>query len=212
MDLVKNEKQLYKERFSGSLFTFSTPIVGIIGTSSKQGKVSLQLEITRFLRKTGYDVGLMLTEPFAEIIGCEHYWHYGYNATRFSWQEHVIGANNAMKKLDDEKHDLIVAGSQSQVMSSNKKNIGFIPVETQSVLTGINADCYVLLFNRNDSMNLIIRTVRYIESYYNRPVLALVESRGTSELGDSLKNQASLPILGLSETGKIVKKILDFFD
>lgn len=208
LDLVQNEKKLYKERLGGSLFTFNTPIVGVIGTSSKQGKVSLQLEITRLLKKVGYDVGLMLTEPFSEIIGCKHYWHYGYNASKFSWQEHVVGSNNTMKKIDDEKHDLIIAGTQSQVMSSNMKNTGFIPVETQSVLTGINADCYVLLVNKTDSTNLITRIVKYIESYYNRPVLALVESRGTSELKGNLND---LPIFCLSETDKVVKRIIEFF-
>lgn len=45
------------------LFQLSVPTVAVVGTGSKQGKFTLQLQFKNFMEKLGYKVGFLSSEP-----------------------------------------------------------------------------------------------------------------------------------------------------
>lgn len=48
-----------KEHYMNKLFQLSVPTVAVVGTGSKQGKFTLQLQFKNFMEKLGYKVGFL---------------------------------------------------------------------------------------------------------------------------------------------------------
>lgn len=65
---------------SFKLHKVTIPIIGTFGTSSKQGKFSLQLAIIKRLAKHGYNVGHISTEPSGYLFGADSVFHFGYQS------------------------------------------------------------------------------------------------------------------------------------
>lgn len=51
------------------LYRISTPVLAVCGTSSKQGKFTLQLELRKRFCEMGYKVGQIGTEPNSLLLG-----------------------------------------------------------------------------------------------------------------------------------------------
>jgi hypothetical protein len=64
----------------GKLYKIGRPVVGIFGTSSKQGKFSLQLGLKKELEAQGYKVGTLGTEPHSLLFGFDSVFPMGYNS------------------------------------------------------------------------------------------------------------------------------------
>ena len=56
----------------GKLYKTNVPIVSVVGTSSSQGKFTLQLYIRKKLMEIGYAVGQIGTEPSSELFGIDY--------------------------------------------------------------------------------------------------------------------------------------------
>ncbi|MBN2617911.1 MAG: DUF1611 domain-containing protein, partial [Spirochaetales bacterium] len=65
----------------GKLFRVGIPVVGVYGTSSKQGKFTLQLLLRRKLQEKKYLVGQIGTEPTALLFEMDYVYPCGYNST-----------------------------------------------------------------------------------------------------------------------------------
>jgi hypothetical protein len=98
----------------GKLYRVEKPVIGVYGTSSRQGKFTLQLLLRRELLKSGYKVGQIGTEPSALLYGMDYVYPMGYNNSVYIQGHDAIRyLNYSMNKLCEKQCDIIITGSQS---------------------------------------------------------------------------------------------------
>ena len=71
----------FKGNNMGKLWKVNSPVLGIFGTSSVQGKFSLQLKVREKLIERGYQVKQIATEPTGELFGIDYTCPIGYNSS-----------------------------------------------------------------------------------------------------------------------------------
>lgn len=158
----------------GKLYNISTPVIAVFGTSPKQGKFSLQLEIRKKMKQLGYKVGGLGTEPSALLFGLDRVYPIGYGSVHISGKEAIQIVNRYMHEIDCNENDVIIVGSQSQTIPYNTGNIGHYPLAQHELFIGTNPDVILLCINPYDDPAYISRTVQYLECYLYSKVLALV--------------------------------------
>ena len=157
------------------LFRISKPVLGIFGTSSRQGKFTLQLTLRRKFMKAGYTIGQIGTEPSSLLYGMDSVFPMGYNASVSLKEFDVIHfLNNEMNKLCLKDVDLIIVGSQSGTVSYDMSNLERLNLKQYEFLLGTQPDCVILCINPYDKVDLLERSVRFIESSIGCHVIALV--------------------------------------
>lgn len=122
LNMVCNEK-LYYPRIDlanalpmreGKLFQINKPVLGVFGTSSKQGKFSLQLELRKRLMMLGYNVGQIGTEPSAYLYNFDFLFPMGFNKSiHIDVQQGIQILNYELEKICEKDKDIILVGSQS---------------------------------------------------------------------------------------------------
>lgn len=63
----------------GKLYRNPKPVLGVFGTSSRQGKFTLQLILRKHFTELGYVIGQIGTEPTAALFEMDADFHFGYN-------------------------------------------------------------------------------------------------------------------------------------
>ncbi len=157
------------------LHEISIPVLGIFGTSSKQGKYTLQLNLRKALLEKGYKIGQLGTEPSALLFGMDFCYPIGYDSTvNIRGKESIIFINEKLSKIDNGENDIILVGSQSQTIPYTSGNIGFYPLAQHELLLASNPDAIILCVNVTDEIEYIERTISYIESLTQGKIIALV--------------------------------------
>ena len=158
----------------GKLFYINKPVLGIFGTSSKQGKFTLQLELRKRLIDEGYQVGQLGTEPNALLFGLDCVYPVGYNRmVCLDEEEKIRYLNYKMNEIAD-GNDLIIVGSQSGTVPYEYKNTSYYTYEQVNFLMATNPDAVVLCINYYDEINYIRRSINVIEQLGECKVLGLV--------------------------------------
>ena len=157
----------------GKLFQIHRPVICVCGTSSAQGKFTLQMYLRRLFLHAGYSVGEIGTEPHALLFGMDYVYPMGYaSPIRLDdWQ--AISVLNYMEHMLDQR-DVILTGTQANTIPLNHNNLSSIPVRNNSFLLGINPDVMIVCVNPDDDMEYILNTVKYVEGYLNCAVVAIV--------------------------------------
>lgn len=159
----------------GMLFKNNIPVIGIFGTSSQQGKFTLQLMLRKWFLKNGYAVGQLGTEPQSELFGMDECFHFGYNAEfEIDCEWEIAYVNYLIHRICEKEPDLVIVGSQSGTIPWEFGNICGYTLKQQSFLMGTNPDIVTLCVNESDSIDDIERTIKYIESVVDCMVIALV--------------------------------------
>lgn len=183
IEYSKNYKRIYTPEIQkenlihnfGKLYEYSKPILCVVGTSSKQGKFTLQLEIRYRLMEYGYKVGQIGTEPSALLFGMDYVFPSGYRASiPYDDWEILIYINNLINSLCIEQKDIIITGLQSGILPYNKNNANFYPFLQQSFLQAVAPDAIVLCINPDDDVSYIDECIKYCESVTNSKVIAIV--------------------------------------
>ena len=158
----------------GKLYKINKPVLGIFGTSSKQGKFSLQLTLRELLEKQDYYVGQLGTEPTSYLFGMDEIFPYGYSSTiKLSEEEVLIYLNRQMQSIASSDCDLILIGGQSAVISYDLNNTSqFIPYQN-TFITATCPDTIVLTVSPQDTVEYIERTIKYLESVTEATVIAI---------------------------------------
>ncbi|MCR5837674.1 MAG: S8 family serine peptidase [Lachnospiraceae bacterium] len=184
----------------GKLFGINTPVVNVMGTSSKQGKFTLQLKIKREIMGRGFKVGMLGTEPNAEIVGFDECVPMGYNSMEMASRPEIIQViNEKLHYIDEKNVDVIICGSQSQTVSYNYGNMGFYPIQQHNFILATEPDCTVLVANIGDEVEYIKRTIQYIEATASSKVIAIVMSNLISDRNWNVKGTAFRVAEGLIE-------------
>ncbi len=219
----------------GMLYRILKPVVGIFGTSSKQGKFTLQLKLRSILLEQGYDIGQIGTEPSSLLFGMDYCFPMGYNSSvQIKEFDTVRYLNHIVNDLCMSNKDIIIVGSQSGTISYDIGNIVQYPIPQYNFLLGTQPDVVVLCVNPYDDINYIKRTISFIESSIDSKVISLVVfpmdfkdnwtgiygyKKTLSEekyykLKEILYNEFNLPIfkLGLeNDMSELVNLIINYF-
>lgn len=150
---------------SGKLRMIGAPIVSVIGTSSKLGKFSLQLELRKKLMEHGYAVGQWATEPQGYLFGIDRVFPSGYGSNlNFTEKEVLQFVNHQLYEIEKMGKDIILTGLQSYVLSEKIYNSRMYPFLQNALLAALQPDTLVLVASASDSNEFILRTINYIEA------------------------------------------------
>lgn len=165
----------YQTQFYGKLHQLSKPVIGVFGTSSKQGKFTLQLYLRYLFQQKDYTVAQLGSEPTAGLFGMDACYHFGYGAgIKPSYETAVAYLNEQMKQLEQLGRDLILVGCQSNSIPYEMGNIKDLTFPQLSFLWGTMPDIILLCINPYDDVSYILQTKNFLESAAESKVLAAV--------------------------------------
>lgn len=163
------------ENTFGKLYKISKPVVGIFGTSSHQGKFSLQLALKSQLSRKGYNIGTLGTEPHSPLFGFDVVFPMGYNSTVYlEYNEIVQYINNKINNLCLEGKELILTSSQAQVIPYYCNNLLEFPSLQYFFAVGTKPDAVILCVNYFDEISYIRNSLYTLIGLTDATVLALV--------------------------------------
>ena len=159
----------------GKLHKIRTPILEIIGTSSMQGKFSLQLILRHLFQSRGYTIAQLGSEPSSYLFGMDECYHFGYGSKHIHEPSYSIAQiNKKMHNLDMLDRDLIIVGCQSNILASEINNIRDLTFPQWSFLQGTQPDGVVLCINEYDNIDYIKKSIKFAESVVDCKVIAIV--------------------------------------
>lgn len=158
----------------GKLYRISKPVIGIYGTSSNQGKFTLQLELRKKFLESGYVVGQIGTEPSAQLFGMDYTYPMGFNSGVYiDGHDAVAYLNECIHSLCIKNCEVIITGSQASVLPYDICNKSMFPLKQFNFLMGTQPDCMVLCINPYDDIDYIQRTIFFLESSVAGKVIGL---------------------------------------
>ena len=159
----------------GKLYRISKPVLGIFGTSSSQGKYTLQLELRKRFLADGYKLGQIGTEPTAELFNMDYAFPMGYSSSVNIFGHDVIRYLNSLSNdLCQRKNaDIVIVGSQSSVIPFDIGNLSMFPVKQYVFLLGTQPDAVVLCVNPYDDIEYIKRSIGYLENLVGCKVIGM---------------------------------------
>lgn len=159
----------------GRLFRTAIPILGVYGTSSQQGKFTLQMLLRKEFQKIDCDVGQIGTEPNALLFGMDYVFPMGYNGSIYVNEcEKLLYVNDLLRRLCERNPDIIIVGSQMGTVPSNFGNLFYYCDQTYAFLQGIKPDYAIVMLSLTDSDQIIRRTINFLESLTETKTLAFV--------------------------------------
>lgn len=158
----------------GKLYRSSTPTIGVLGTTSKQGKFSLQLILREKFINDGYEIGQISSEPTGLLFGMDYCFPFGYSANTDVIRKKMVQYINKLLHSLDSSKDVILVGSQSSTLPYDYGNIDDFTFSQIEFLFSTKPDCVVLCVNSFDKFTDIERTIKFIESSINTRVISLV--------------------------------------
>ncbi|MDR2418760.1 MAG: S8 family serine peptidase [Treponema sp.] len=157
----------------GKMYLLKTPVLGVFGTSSQQGKFTLQLELRKRFLRDGYAVGQLGTEPESLLFGMDRVYPSGYHGNiPFNPYTCIQYLNYCMADMDRKNYDMLLVGAQSGAIPMNYSRIDNFPLTCIDFLLGVHPDAVILCINPHDKIEDIKRTVSGIEALAKCTVIA----------------------------------------
>lgn len=177
-----SRKKYCNDNWLKKLNELSVPLLCVSGTSKRQGKFSLQMEIKLELEKRGYKVGHLGTEPTAELLGADYCFPMGYNSDVSDDASTIISnVRYLLSKIEDKNVDIIITGTQSQTIPMVYNNIMSLPYYNYLYLLGAIPDLFLLVVNYDDEIEYIQKTIQFCESISYGEVAAIILSPISNE-------------------------------
>ena len=154
------------------------PVLGVFGTSSQQGKFTLQLALRRNLLRLGYTVGQIGTEHHAALFGMDLAFPMGYaSPLNLPLQCYVPYLDAKMRQIcRDKRPDIILVGSQSGTIPYDIHTHSTHSMASTAFLLGTKPDACILVVNSIDDERYIEDTLDGIHALAKAPTLALAIS------------------------------------
>jgi hypothetical protein len=217
--------------YFGKLRVLSTPVLGVFGTSSKQGKYTLQLGIKSLMEEEEYRIGGIATEPSGYLFGYDYVHAMGYGGTiKTTTIESVRLLNEALWNAEKDGCDLLMVGSQAGTVPYDIININNLLFNQYDFLVATHPDAVILCVNLFDTEEYIVHTINFIESIGYSKVIAVVvfpvlnknnfskdqnlsSSSETEEFIKMLKADLKLPVIinDCCNYGLLVSIIKEYF-
>lgn len=159
----------------GRLFDRSVPLIAVYGTSSKQGKFSVQLELRKRFLEIGYNIAQIVSEPSGYLFGVDAVFPFGYNSNvDLSYDQTILTVNRIIESVITDETDAVIVGNQSGTIPFSYNNSSQMNLWAQSLLYGSNPDVFIVCINPHDPIQYIQSTVEYLHSFSNAPIASLV--------------------------------------
>ena len=158
----------------GKLYKTNIPVVSVVGTSSSQGKFTLQLYIRKKLMEIGYIVGQIGTEPSSELFGIDFSFPIGYNSNIHLQPYEYLQIINQMIWDLSTKSEIILTGSQSSLATYSTNNINHFPLNHQIFLEAVQPDVVVLCINPYDEFEFIEKTLNLIKGLTSAKIIGAI--------------------------------------
>lgn len=165
------------ENHYGKLRMCNKPVLAVLGTSSRQGKYTIQLNLMKEFRDRRIKVAGIATEPTGALFGFNEMYAYGYGSNNdLSSYEMVRVLNEMVFNLECSDAEIIITGGQSGTIAYDIRNEALIPLNQYAFLTGVNPDGVILCVNEIDDFVYVQKTINFIESVSCAKVFAIVIS------------------------------------
>jgi len=214
------------------------PVLGVFGTSSSQGKFTLQLVLRRLLMKLGYTLGQIGTEPHSRLFGMDYAFPMGYASTvNLPVELYPEYLDRKMREVCWQRRpDLMLVGCQSGTIPFDLNDPRTLSLPSLAFLVGVKPDACVLVVNAMDPTAYIRDTIDALRTIGKATVIALalsdrtksmesrfgrswVTSRGSSQAELSatrqqLEDTFRLPVVGITDpegTERLVAAIVACF-
>lgn len=191
----------------GKLHYISKPLVGVFGTSSMQGKFTLQLKLREILIKKGYLVGQIGSEPTALLFGMDYCFPFGYNSSvEIARYDTISYLNKCLYNICCRDVDIILLGCQSRTIQEDNCNLVNYPLQQIEFLLATQPDIVILCVNPWDTEEYVSRTINTIENLIGNEVIAIAMSPIKRILKED--NCYKYMFLSEEESKDIVKKMV----
>jgi uncharacterized NAD-dependent epimerase/dehydratase family protein len=154
------------------------PVLGVMGTSSQQGKFTLQLALRRRLLELGYTIGQIGTEHHAELFGMDCAFPMGYAASiQMPLDYYVPFLDTKMRQICQRKRPhLLLTGAQSGTIPYEVHEPQTHTLPSIAFLMGVKPDACLLVVNSVDTDDYIQDTIDGIRALCQAPTLLLAIS------------------------------------
>ncbi len=154
------------------------PVLAVTGTSSQQGKFTLQLALRRRLLELGYQIGQIGTEHHSALFGMECAFPMGYAASiEMPLDYYALYLDAKIREINHRKRpDLILVGTQSGTVPYNVEEQQTHTLPTLAFLMGVKPQACLLVVNSVDTDDYIQDTINGIRALCQAPTLLLAMS------------------------------------
>ncbi len=137
------------------------PVLSVMGTSSQQGKFTLQLALRRRLIQKGYKVGQIGTEHHSRLFGMDAAFPMGYaSPLKLPFQHYIPYLDYKMREICQRTQpDIILTGSQSGTIPYHVQEHSTHCLSSLAFLLGIKPDACILVVNSIDVEEYIRDTI-----------------------------------------------------
>lgn len=158
----------------GKLWYIHKPVIGILGTRSRQGKFTTQIKLIKALKEMSYDVGWISTEPAGYLFDANYVFPYGYHSTvQLNVEEYTLAINKMLHDLSNKK-DISIIGLQGSTLHLNMGNINQLSIKQHALLFGSYIDVVVLCVNINDDEMMIESIIKYLAACFGILVIGIL--------------------------------------
>lgn len=236
----KNLELFFPQKFDkkesnkfGLLYQHKTPIIAVVGTSKKQGKFTLQIQLRKILEEIN-TVGQLGTEPNSFLFNFDEMFTFGYASLIDAPIQLVLEEiNEKIHEIDLKNKDIIITGSQSSFLPHNAYNCNLVDFNQIAFLYATMPDGVILMCNPQDDINYINRSIQVIEGMIKTKVFMLaiypffVESDHIINIKkrkltpveikavkNKFKNETGLPVIITGETtenSNILHELKEYF-
>ena len=154
------------------------PVLGVFGTSSQQGKFTVQLALRRELLGRGYSIGQIGTEHHSELFGMDFAFPIGYaSPVDLPVQYYAPFLDIKMREICHRQHpDLILVGAQSGTIPYDVEEHATHSLPSLAFLLGTKPDACILVVNSIDPDEYIQDTMDAIRALIKAPTILLAMS------------------------------------
>lgn len=154
------------------------PILGVFGTSSQQGKFTVQLYLRYAFEARGYSVAHLSTEHQGDLHGATYTFPNGFGSALSvepPMDSHISILQSVMVAIESEGAEIVIVGGQAGVVPHNSpvKSSGYT-LPSIVVLLATRPDLLLLAVNETDESDYVLDTIAVAERISGGRVVGLV--------------------------------------
>ena len=126
------------------------------------------------LKKIGYNVGQIGTEPTSLLFGMDEMVACGYNSSIELKPEQIyMYMNQVVHNVVEKDVDIILFGAQTALLGYNINNVFQIPLEQRVVFEAVKSDGIILCIDSFDDEDYVRQTIKLAEGLSGGKIIAL---------------------------------------
>lgn len=174
--VVPYTDKVFEQNLFNLLPDVSVPVITVIGSSNKQGKITAQMRLRCLLTNEGYKVSHIITEPQGILLDADYCFPYGKNQTinidEARWGEHLY---NVFKAVNHHKEPhLMLTGTQGCIIPRVKDLTDMTSsdnLKSLKYLISTLPDAVICALNPEDTLDMVERIMKTIDIFTNAKIL-----------------------------------------